>query len=592
MGKHDPFMEARIVKALKYKDKNPRVPDTKIAIKFQVTYSKLRARIRGVPAANTKGGQNANLSLVQDEALMDFIDYLISIGHQASKKHIILAGNAILKADRATRDTPLDSQWAKRWFIRHKKWYKTIRTRSLCFERKAAHNIEDVYKHFKDFEAICQRYGIDPADIYNMDETGFRIGCLEGRIVITHIETKAVFLVDPDNRDYITSVETICGDGTAIPPLVILKGTVLLEKHFKNDMEDDTLMAMTSTGYIDNTLGLLWLEHFNKMTYKKLKGTYRLLMLDGQSSHITEEFTVYCWLNKIVPFLLPPHMTHLLQPNDIGIFQHLKHWHQEDIACTIQYGDIQYDKLDFLNGFKRMRDKTFRPRTIRHAWEEAGLMWKGKLCVRPEVILQKMALEFSEDTQPATPPPLTPLRRPFQHPPASRDRATHQAYLDKRLDDHFEYDVPLTPSYRTSLQAFQASIEPKLLTSTLIKQREQERIEHVKERARQKSGTGRHIQKGGVIYKKVGLLQTLEMENKLREAHESGVNKKEERIMALGDKILKRIAKVDIPKHYKSVCTSRQWRKAYMAPIFKQLQQGQYAPLIHDVDFTDFQVST
>lgn len=29
------------------------------------------------------------------------------------------------------------------------------------------------------------------------------------------------------------------------------------KKHFKNDMNDDTLMAMTSTDYIDNTLSLL-----------------------------------------------------------------------------------------------------------------------------------------------------------------------------------------------------------------------------------------------------------------------------------------------------------------------------------------------
>ena len=81
MGKHNAFIEKRILKALKFKERNPRVPDTKIAIKYSVTYSKLWARIHGIPAANTKGGQNANLSLVQNKALMSYIDYLISIGH-------------------------------------------------------------------------------------------------------------------------------------------------------------------------------------------------------------------------------------------------------------------------------------------------------------------------------------------------------------------------------------------------------------------------------------------------------------------------------------------------------------------------------
>lgn len=84
------------------------------------------------------------------------------------------------------------------------------------------------------------------------------------------------------------------------------------KKHFKNDMDDDTLMAMTSTGYIDNTLGLLWLQHFNKMTKMKLKEMYKLLLLDEQFFYITEEVVVYCWLNKIVLFLLSPYITHLL----------------------------------------------------------------------------------------------------------------------------------------------------------------------------------------------------------------------------------------------------------------------------------------
>jgi hypothetical protein len=44
-----------------------------------------------------------------------------------------------------------------------------------------------------------EKYGINPADIYNMDETGFRIGVIAERIVITYLTTKAVYLTDPNN---------------------------------------------------------------------------------------------------------------------------------------------------------------------------------------------------------------------------------------------------------------------------------------------------------------------------------------------------------------------------------------------------------
>ena len=54
-------------------------------------------------------------------------------------------------------------------------------------------------------------------------------------------------------------------------------------------------------------------------------GEWRMLILDGHGSHLTMEFMDYCWDHKIVPFLLPPHLTHLLQPCDVGIFQPIKH---------------------------------------------------------------------------------------------------------------------------------------------------------------------------------------------------------------------------------------------------------------------------
>ncbi|KAH9203900.1 hypothetical protein DL95DRAFT_237495, partial [Leptodontidium sp. 2 PMI_412] len=107
----------------------------------------------------------------------------------------------------------LNSQWADRWFKRNSKWYKTIRAKTLAQERKAATKKEDLAEHFLEFYDTMIKYGLTAADLYNMDETGFRIGVCAGRIVITFLNTKAVYLADPDNRESLTAVETICGDG-------------------------------------------------------------------------------------------------------------------------------------------------------------------------------------------------------------------------------------------------------------------------------------------------------------------------------------------------------------------------------------------
>ena len=64
-------------------------------------------------------------------------------------------------------------------------------------ERKAAHRKKDLEKHFNEFNDAMIKYGIDPLDVYNIDETGFWIRVIVGRIIITHLSTKAVYLVDP-----------------------------------------------------------------------------------------------------------------------------------------------------------------------------------------------------------------------------------------------------------------------------------------------------------------------------------------------------------------------------------------------------------
>jgi|GEM_PF-6766714 len=89
-----------------------------------------------------------------------------------------------------------------------------------------------------------------------MDETGFRIRVVVGRIVITYLNTKAVYLADPGNRESITAIKTICADGSTIAPMLILKGEVLLEKYFLNDLDDAALLATSPMGYSNEGLGM------------------------------------------------------------------------------------------------------------------------------------------------------------------------------------------------------------------------------------------------------------------------------------------------------------------------------------------------
>jgi hypothetical protein len=353
-----------------------------------------------------------------------------------------------------------------------------------------------------------------------MGKTGFRIGCLNRRIVITHTYTKAVYMADPDVRDWITIIETISASGSAIPGMIILSGSVLLQKHFNNNLDDKTLFGITSSGYSNNLMGMEYIQHFNKMTEKHTKRNFRMLVFDGHGSHISDEFTWFCWNKNIIPFRLPAHTTHLLQPFDVGIFQPLKHWHQEALYQSIQYGDLDYTKIDFLNAYQDMRNRTFTTETIMSAWRKTGLY-----PFNPNIVIEKLKVYEPDKIQPPevpmTPktaycthsslaiPPFYPtdVPRPFQSIPTTGNREAHRVYLSLRLQDHMDGLCALTPSYACALQKYQQAVEPCLLEAIVIKGREmQQKLQEI-EKVRIKSGSRKHVQKNGVIYKGYALKQ-------------------------------------------------------------------------------------
>ena len=76
-----------------------------------------------------------------------------------------------------------------------------------------------------------------------------------------------------------------------------------------------------------------------------------MLIFDGYGSHITQEFIEYCWENRIRPFLLPAHSTHLTQPLDVGVFQYFKYNFKEAIRAEVFLGATEISKTDLFSFF-------------------------------------------------------------------------------------------------------------------------------------------------------------------------------------------------------------------------------------------------
>ena len=163
------------------------------------------------------------------------------------------------------------------------------------------------------------------------------------------------------------------------------------------DIQDDVLIGISSSGYSNDELGYDWIKHFEMYSRKRQYGTHRLLLFDGHSSHMTREFLEFCDLHKIVPFRLPPHTTHLLQPLDVVVFQPYKHWHADAISNATRTRCRDFNKVAFLAALQSIREKTFKKSTIISAFRNTRLIL---LC--PNIVLSKIEIA-SPVSRPVTP---------------------------------------------------------------------------------------------------------------------------------------------------------------------------------------------
>ena len=100
--------------------------------------------------------------------------------------------------------------------------YRRVKQKLKELNQVAANSIEVYKAYFNEFKAVVYKYGIIQGDVYNIDETGFRIGVGGSQQIITIDYQKDNLLLLELNRDYIMLVETISANSKVLPPLLII----------------------------------------------------------------------------------------------------------------------------------------------------------------------------------------------------------------------------------------------------------------------------------------------------------------------------------------------------------------------------------
>ncbi|KAM4055588.1 Tc5 transposase DNA-binding domain-containing protein [Hirsutella rhossiliensis] len=149
------------------------------AKEFGVPRERLRLRFHGIQPRSGHKATHTRLSPAQEDSIDLYIDRLERIGLAVRKDLLRDAANRVLSST-------------------------------------VGPDVPHVTEYFKKLHETIASYGINPADIWNMDETGFRIGIGRDQVVVTKSRRSQYFGIE-ENRESATAVEAISADGRYIP---------------------------------------------------------------------------------------------------------------------------------------------------------------------------------------------------------------------------------------------------------------------------------------------------------------------------------------------------------------------------------------
>jgi len=315
-----------------------------------------------------RGGQNRILTTAQIEALKDWIKTQSIQGLGATKRMVYAA------ACHLRHPLPEPSMsWLTKFLKNELHEFHIIKTKPIALQRVVAQDYEIVTKWFRNYQEFIREGGIQGKDIWNMDETGFRVGIPGGQTVIVPREVTELYTPSPENRISITVIESVCSNGTVIAPVLIIPGKTHMEVWYHENLVGGERILLSESGYTNDDLAIIWLQHFIKETKSDGNSLWKVMILDSHTSHMTPELRLMAAEYNIHLYTLPSHLTHVLQPLDVGIFQPYKHWHKEAVHSSIRKLDLKYTVGSFIRDLPEIRANTFKASTIIHAFQKSGI---------------------------------------------------------------------------------------------------------------------------------------------------------------------------------------------------------------------------
>jgi hypothetical protein len=189
-------------------------------------------RLNGKLARHLAHEKDQLLSHIQERELVRWITELTRMGYSPRHATVLEMAHIIRKKCHPVTLEPtinalsmesIGDQWIQR-FMRRRPELTIVHLRSMDMGRVKDTSPERLAKWFTDLKSVIDEFNISIENVYNIDESGFAIGTIERLVTIINSEIRTrLQRANPGRQEWVTSVECICADGTALPPLIIFK---------------------------------------------------------------------------------------------------------------------------------------------------------------------------------------------------------------------------------------------------------------------------------------------------------------------------------------------------------------------------------
>ena len=201
-----------VIKKRRWSQKCQKLPPVKSFAKtFNVNYRSLLQWIRGENSRSSQNRTNEWLNEHQYQTIFEYIDRLNQIEASSTLNMLQEITDRILQRNHqnpTVSSSKIGKNWPYRFVKKHPQYFRQ-KMKIMNPKRIDAERLSDLCTWFDELEMLIEAYSIQNEDIYNMNETGFRLDHERNENIISCFSSDRITVASMFNQILITVIECI-----------------------------------------------------------------------------------------------------------------------------------------------------------------------------------------------------------------------------------------------------------------------------------------------------------------------------------------------------------------------------------------------